>query len=96
MDIRKQTLYRQLMWDYNISPQEIEKLINGETQFAGHYDKKGLFIKVLENYPWYIVLQIFDIKTIKELLTDDTIEKLRMEDMKNKYRYVKKRLQEII
>ena len=51
---------------------------------------------MLESFPWFIILQIFDIKTIQKLLTDETINKLRMPDLRNKYTYVKNRLQEII
>ena len=96
MDKSKRLIYRQLMWDYNISPEEVDKLIKGETEYAGHYDINNLFRKMLESFPWFIILQIFEIDAILKLLTDKTINKLRMPDLRNKYRYVKNRLQEII
>jgi len=96
MDKNIEKIYRQLMWDYNISPEEVDKLIKGETKFAGHYDINNLFRKMLESFPWFIILQIFDIKTIQKLLTDNNINKLKMPDLRNKYKYVKNRLQEII
>ncbi|MEA3451116.1 MAG: hypothetical protein U9Q83_04350 [Bacteroidota bacterium] len=96
MDKSKLIIYRQLMWDYNISPSEVDKLVKGEAEFAGHYDIHNLFRKMLESFPWFVILQIFDIKTAKKLLTDHTINKLRIADMRNKYKYVKKRLHEII
>ena len=96
MDKNKEKIYRQLMWDYNISPEEVDKLIKGEAKFAGHYDINNLFRKMLESFPWFIILQIFEIDVIQKLLTDKTINKLRMPDLRNKYKYVKNRLQEII
>jgi hypothetical protein len=57
------------MWDYNISPEQVEKLIHGETKHAGHYDINMLFIKMLERFLWFTILKIFDIKNIQTLLT---------------------------
>jgi hypothetical protein len=92
----KEKIYKQLMWDYNISPEEVDKLIKGETKYAGHYTIEGLFLKMLENFPWFVILNIFDIHTIQKLLTDKTINKLRFADQRKKYRYVRNRLSEII
>lgn len=96
MDENKRQIYRQLMWDYKISPEEVDKLVKGEAKFAGHYDKEKLFIKMLNNFPYFIILQIFDIITVKKLLTDKIIIKLRFKEAQNKYKYFKKRLHEII
>jgi hypothetical protein len=96
MNKNKEKIYRQLMWDYNISPEEVDKLVKGEAKLAGHYDINNLFRKMLESFPWFIILQIFEIDVIQILLTDKTINKLRMPDLRNKYKYVKNRLQEII
>jgi len=84
------------MWDYNISPEEIDKVIKGEAEFAGHYDINGLFVKMLDNFPYFTVLQIFGIAVVKKLLTNKIIDKLRFKEAQTKYYYVKKRLQEII
>ena len=84
------------MWDYDISPEEVDKLIKGEIEYAGHYDIDSLFRKILETFPWFTVLKLFEIQTIKKLLTDKTIEKLRTPSLRKKYSYVKERLQEII
>lgn len=34
MDNSKYIIYKQLMWDYNISPEEVNKLIKGEAEYA--------------------------------------------------------------
>ena len=84
------------MWDYNISPEEVDKLVKGETEFAGHYDINSLFRKMLESFPWFTIIKLFEINTIKELLTDQIIIKLRSQSLREAYFYVKKRLHEII
>jgi len=44
MEKYKEKIYRQLMWDYNISPDEIDKLVKSEAEFAGHYDIEKLYL----------------------------------------------------
>jgi len=92
----KYKLFRQIMWDYNIPVTDIEALLSGRKEIAGHYSRKTLFKKMLESYSWYTILQIFTPVEIKRLLTDDTINRLRTPSLKKKYGFVKKRLQEII
>lgn len=96
MEKHKETIYQQLMWDYNISPEEVDKLVKGKVKYAGHYDIDRLFVKMLNNFPYFIILQIFDIKTVKKLLTNEVILKLRFKEIQEKYKYVQKRLQEVI
>ncbi len=96
MDSDKEKIYRQLMWDYNITPEEVDKLIKGETKFAGHYDINNFFRKMLETFPWFTIIKIFELHKISELLTDQTVNQLRTPSLKKNYFYVKKRLQEII
>ena len=86
----------QIMWDYNIPVADIEALLSGKKEMAGHYDLHSLFKKLIESYSWYTILQIFTPDEIKRLLTDDTINRLRIPSLKKKYEFVKQRLQEII
>ena len=90
MDKDKQLIYRQLMWDYDISPEDIDKLIKGEIQYAGHYDINSLFIKILNNFPWYTVIEILPIELVKKLLTDENINKLRFKSIRNQYAKLQK------
>jgi hypothetical protein len=92
----KNKLLRQIMWDYNIPLTDIEALLSGRIEMAGHYTRKTLFRKMLESYSWYTILQVFTPVEIKNLLTDDTINGLRTSSLKKKYAFVKKRLKEII
>ncbi len=80
------------MWDYNISPEEVDKLIKGETEFAGHYDINSLFIKILNNLTWYEIIEIINIDKIKILLTDEIINKIRVKSIQKNYAKLKKLL----
>lgn len=73
------------MWDYNISPEEVDKLVKGEAKFAGHYDINSLFIKMLNNLSWYEIIEIIDIDRIIFLLTDEAINRIRIKSIQNNY-----------
>ncbi len=92
----KKRLFEQIMWDYNIPPEDIEAVFEGKQTHAGHYTRETLFLKLLESYSWFTILQLFTISEIQELLTGSTINKLRSKSLRTKYEFVQKRLQEII
>lgn len=89
-------LLRQLIWDYNIPANEIEDVLSGKKLRAGHYTREQLFIKILETYPWYTVLQILTPEEILKLLTPEVIRKLRTPSLRKKYDFVRSRLQDVI
>jgi hypothetical protein len=84
------------MWDYNISVKDMEMLIEGKIQKAGHYTYESLFIKMVSGLPWFSVVTIFGPEKIKELLTDEVIRKIWPKSVQEKYDYVRKRLQEAL
>lgn len=84
------------MWDYDISIDELERLINGHSSKAGHYTLETLFIKMASGLPWFTIVEILGAEKINELLTDDVIQKIWPKSVRNKYSYVRKRLQEAL
>jgi hypothetical protein len=88
--------YRQIMWDYNIPKEDVEKLLSGEIEFAGHYNIDAIFGKMLKGLTWFSLVKVLGIKFISEHLTDKVINSLWIDSMKKQYFYVKQRLLEII
>ena len=84
------------MWDYNISAADIEAVLRGERNSAGHYDRQAIFVKLLESFSWFTVVQLFSPEDLRQLLSDDVIKKLRFKSLRNKYEFVQKRLQTLI
>jgi len=70
--------------------------LKGEIETYAHYNRDTLFKKILETYPWFTILKIIDIQTVRKLLTEKLIKSLRSNSLKEKYLYVRKRLCEII
>ena len=93
---QRYNLLRSMMWDYKIPVEDLDEVISGKKKNAGHYNRHLLFVKMLETYPWFTIIQFFTVDEIKLMLTDDAIKKLRMPSLRNKYEFVKKRLQEVI
>jgi hypothetical protein len=79
-------IFRQLMWDYNISPLELDAVMTGKAEWAGHYNKQAIIVKLLESCPWFTIV----------LLTNEIIEKLHFISLRTKYSYVQKRLQQLV
>ena len=84
------------MWDYAISISDIDKLLDGKIEMAGHYSRDKLFAKMLNGLPWYTILQLLPIWKIKEMLTDELIASLWPKSVQKQYEYVRKRLQETV
>lgn len=84
------------MWDYPITTSDMEKLLDGKIDKAGHYTREMLFAKILIGLPWYTIIQLFPVENIKEMLTDEIIKVLWPESVRKQYNYVRKRLQETL
>ena len=96
MDINKPLLLKSVLWDYTISPNEIERLINGEVDHVYHYTFESLMHKMVENLPWYTIIRIVPLERIKEALTQQFINTIRQPSLRNKYTYVRDKLQTVV
>lgn len=94
--VERQKLLKQILWDYNIPEEDIEAVLKDEKKTIRHYNREMLFLKIIESYPWFTVIQLFNPIEIKYLLTSQVISKLRSPSLRQKYEFVQKRLQQII
>ena len=92
----KNKLLNQILWDYNISIEELDDVLTGKKTRAGHYTLEMLFQKMIETYSWFTIIQLFTPNDIQFLLTNQTISKLRSPSLRKKYEFVQKRLHQII
>lgn len=94
--IEKRRLFAQLCWDYKISPDDIEAVMKGKKDHAGHFTQEKLFIRLLETYPWFTIVQLLTMEEIQQLLTGKVVSRLRSPSLRKKYEFVRYRLQKII
>lgn len=89
-------LINQILWDYDIAVEDAEAVLRGEEKLAGHYNTEMIFLKIIESYSWFTILQLFTPEEVKYLLTNQIIKKLRTPSLRQKYEFVQKRLQQLI
>jgi uncharacterized protein (DUF433 family) len=93
---KRNTVLKQILWDYSISAEDIDAVLRGELKQAGHYNQEMIFLKILESYPWFTILQLFSPIQIKYFLTSEVIKKLRSPSLRLKYEFVQQRLQQVV
>ncbi len=93
---QRHKVLQSVMWDYDISTSDMDKLLEGKIDKAGHYTREKLFTKMLAGLPWYTIIQLWPIENIKEMLTDEVIGALWPKSVQKQYQYVRKRLHETL
>lgn len=92
----RNTLLKQILWDYKISVEDIDAVLTGKKKLAGHYTQDMIFQKIIESYPWFTILQLFTPDEVRNLLTSKVISKLRSPSLRQKYEFIKKRLHQTL
>jgi hypothetical protein len=73
----REKILRQILWDYNIPYEDIEAVLSGEREKAGHFSREKIFIRIIESYPWFTIIKLFTPLEIQTLLTREVIKSLR-------------------
>jgi hypothetical protein len=94
--MKTSNLLKQILWDTNVSSEDITAVINNKMERVGSYDKKKIFSKCLESYPWFTLLEMFPIQDIKELLSKEIIKGLRSKSLQHKYLFLHEYLQRTV
>ena len=50
---QRHKVLQSVMWDYDISTSEMDKLPEGRIDKVGHYTREKLFVKMLAGLPWF-------------------------------------------
>ena len=75
-----------LAWD---TTKTAEDLLNILKSPENNWEKKGLYIKMLNFFYWHKVRHLVQPDKISELLSDDVINGLFPRPLRDKYRYVR-------
>ncbi|TAL80827.1 MAG: hypothetical protein EPN88_00920 [Bacteroidetes bacterium] len=93
---QRHKVLQSLMWDYSVSTGDMEELLDGKIDKAGHYTREKLFAKMLTGLPWFTIIRILPVENVKAMLTDEVIGALWPKSVQKQYEYVRKRLQEAL
>ena len=75
-----------LTWD---TPQSAEDLLRILKSPEINWEKKGLYIKILNFFYWHKVRHMIPPEQIPDILSDDVINGLFPRSLRDKYRYVR-------
>ncbi len=79
-----------IIWDYNIDPNLLYEVFIGKRDKIAHFDRNKIIIRILENLPWYDVIEIISVDEIKNFLTPENIRKIYPPAMREKYDRLRK------
>ena len=88
----KKIMLKNLIWDYDFEPDDLQELLNGSKNSIGHYSKEMIFQKLLESYSWFTLLSIFPPEQMLKILNSLNLNKLRTKSLVKNYEYIKSRL----
>ncbi|MCK4799048.1 MAG: hypothetical protein KAT05_16865 [Spirochaetes bacterium] len=90
-------ILKKIIWDYNISPEEVYKCLKGQIDKSGFYTRNDLILKMLEHLYWYEIIKVVPLEEIKAFLTVSNVKKIYPKGLQLKYEFLRKLLyQEII
>ncbi len=78
-------LLAKAFWDVAVDPDELNKLLTGESEQVGHITRERLYRRLMETFSWYQVLEIVPGDQIKNMLNENTISKLRNKTLQKRY-----------
>jgi hypothetical protein len=86
---KKIKLLSRLSWDLEVSPEQLYRLLQHETDQAGNIDIRNLYYRILTTFDWYTVLQLVPRNSLKELLDDSVLNRIYPIDLKTKFKYAR-------
>lgn len=78
-------------WDYNYSEDDLYAVLFEDAKIK-YLSPERIYQRLLETYSWYQLLEIIPKQQFQKLLAEDIIQKLRFQELKNRYYYVRELL----
>lgn len=81
---------KQIIWDYNISEQELTQLLNHKVSHINGFALKNLYLRMIMSYSWHTLVKNLSREQLKEALDDEVIKSVFPKKLQGKFQYVKK------
>lgn len=79
---------KQAYWDSNYNPDDLYELLNSNIEEIKDLTKEKLYIRLLETYSWYSILEIIPQEKINELSNTIIFSKLRNNTLRKRYEFI--------
>ena len=78
-----------LYWDMDVEPEQLYRMLDGETEAIEYIDRSDLYARLLSTYDWYTLLKLVPTKNLKHALSDQVISRLYPKELKDRYLYAR-------
>jgi hypothetical protein len=79
-----------VFWDYEVDVNQLYLITLGEEPAFAFFTKEYILKRILERVPWYIILKLYGKDYLRLNLTHELIEKIRNQEIRNRYELVRK------
>ncbi len=86
----KYNALKKIFWDYDVDLLPLDKFINIETDNIDEYIYNLVVTRMLERLNWYDIIHILGIEQLKKILLPDIINRLRSNDLKERYERIRR------
>ena len=84
-------LIRRSIWDYAIEDNALFDIWEGRKETFS-FNKTKLRARLLLSTSWYQLIDVLGINGLKEILSDEVINSIRLKDLRNNFFYAQKAL----
>ena len=79
---------KRILWDYAIDEETLTAIFDGKTATFS-LNKEKLYARLLLSTQWYKLLDCLGINGVKEILTDEVINLIWIQDIRERFIYAK-------
>jgi len=81
----KLEMVKSLCWDYEVDPEDMLDVVEGNKESAGPFNAVRLFIRSLERMAWHRIIALWGIERMMSLYTDEVAHSLWPASLRRRY-----------
>jgi len=86
----KYSTLKKIFWDYNIDLLPLNKIVNMQFDIIDKYEFDLIINRMFERLGWFDLLDILGVDLLKKILTPGSIDRLRSNELKDRYERIRR------
>jgi hypothetical protein len=86
----KYNTLKKIFWDYNIDLLPLNKIVNMQFDVIDKYEFDLIINRMLERLGWFELLDILGVDLLKKVLVSGSINRLRSNELKDRYERIRR------